>query len=83
MPDELTKEFNYFIQNLHDLVQKYRGKFLLIRHQSVQGAYDSEEIAIREGMKKYPLGTFLVQECSDDESAYTRTFRSRVALVAA
>lgn len=79
MNDQLQKEFQYFLDHLPTLLEQYRGKFLVIRHQNVEGAYDSEEQAIREAMKEFKLGTFLVQECSDAEKAYTRTFRSRVA----
>ena len=46
--------------------------------EQVVGDYDSFDQAIDETMKEHELGTFLIQECTEGEKAYTQTFHSRV-----
>ncbi len=75
---KLGKEFDYFKINLPELVSKYNGKFVVIKGNDFLGAYDSIEEAVTETTKKYELGTFLVQKCSENKDDYTMTFHSRV-----
>ncbi len=75
----LEKEFQYYIDNQEDLVQKHKGKFLVIKGQEIIGAYDSEMEAIEETSKNHELGTFLVQKCEPGSESYTQTYHSRVA----
>ncbi|MBI2623200.1 MAG: hypothetical protein HYW65_01320 [Candidatus Liptonbacteria bacterium] len=77
---QLTKELQYFKEHQKELVQKYGGKFLVIKDQRVQGAYESEMEAYAEAKKKFELGTFLIQQCLPGQESYTQTFHSRVVL---
>ncbi len=77
----LEKEFNYFLDNQDMLVEKYNGKFIVIKDCHVLGAYQSDMEAIMETKKMYELGTFLVRYCSPGDSSYTAHFYSRVAFV--
>ena len=43
--------------------------------------YDTYEEALFETSKVHELGTFLIQECTEGDSAYTQTFHSRVIFV--
>lgn len=74
----LDKEFQYYLDNQGELVKKYNGRFIVIIGEEVVGNYESYEQALFESMKKYELGTFLIQECTEGEEAYTQTFHSRV-----
>jgi hypothetical protein len=74
----LDKEFQYYLDNQSELVKKYNGRFIVIIGEDVVGNYDSYEQALFESMKQYELGTFLIQECTEGEEAYTQTFHSRV-----
>jgi hypothetical protein len=76
---KLEKEFNYFLNNLDELVEKYKGKYIAIKDENVLGAYDTMEQAISETNKMYELGTFLIQKCESGEEAYTQTYHSRVS----
>ena len=67
----LDEEFNYFISNQNELVKHYNKKILVIRGKSVVGSYRTFETAYKNSVKKYPLGTFLIQECIAGEKAYT------------
>ncbi|GAB6393870.1 MAG: hypothetical protein MdMp024_0182 [Bacteroidales bacterium] len=74
----LDKEFQYYLTNQSDLVKKYEGRFVVIIGEEVVGNYESYEQALFESQKKHELGTFLIQECTAGEDAYTQTFHSRV-----
>lgn len=77
MTTDLDKEFQYFLAHRKELLQDYIGKFLIIKDQTVQGAYKSEIQAIQAAMRKFELGTFIVQQCAESRDSYTRMFRSR------
>jgi hypothetical protein len=74
----LEKEFNYFLKHQEELVQKYNGRVLVIKGDSVIGVYDSEEIAYFETVKTHKPGTFLIQACTSGDASYTQTYNSRV-----
>lgn len=74
----IEKEFEFYLNNREDLFAKYNGKFLIIKDQEVVGVYDSKIEAYEEGSKLYELGTFLIQQCLNDDEHFTQTFHSRV-----
>jgi Family of unknown function (DUF5678) len=77
----LEKEFKYFLAHQEELVNKYSGKYIVIKDESVIGDYDSEMDAYFETKKKYELGTFIIQKCSPGTESYTQTYHSRVIFV--
>jgi hypothetical protein len=74
----LNKEFKWYLDHQDDLVKKYNHKFLVIIDNRVVGDYDTYDEAHTESCRKYDPGTFLIQECTEGEGAYTQTFHSRV-----
>jgi hypothetical protein len=64
-------DLEWFINNQADLVKRYNGKTLIIRYQAVVGVFDEEFDAYLEGLRRYPAGTFSIQECIPGEEAYT------------
>lgn len=78
----LEKEFQYFLDHQAELVEKFNGKFVVIRDCSVVGAFDSEQEAIKVASAKFQLGSFLVQKCVPGAEGYTQTFHSRVCVTA-
>jgi len=74
----LQKELVFFKKNQKELVQKYEGKFLVIKDQVVKGAYGSEMDAYTDAKKKFELGSFLIQQALPGEESYTQTFHTRV-----
>ena len=74
----LEKEFKYYLDNQDKLVQKYNGKFVVIKNCKVIGVYDEELEAIEKTSEKEELGTFLVQKCEPGTAAYSQTYHSRV-----
>ncbi|HLF79466.1 MAG TPA: hypothetical protein VJB57_18445 [Dehalococcoidia bacterium] len=79
MTEHLKKEFEYYLAHQDEMVEKYNGKFVVIKDGKVLGAYDDELRAVTETQKAHEPGTFLVQEVSPGSGAYTQTFHSRVA----
>jgi hypothetical protein len=78
MSKPLEDEFQFFLKNQDELVEKYRGKFVVIKGGKVLGAYASELEAVEETSKSEPIGTFLVQKADPGSESYTQTFHSRV-----
>ena len=61
----IVQDFSYFISHQKELVEKYRGKFIVIKNDQVISVFDDEIEAIIETQKSYPLGSFLVQQCEE------------------
>lgn len=70
----LKEEFQYYLDNQNELLKQYKGKFVVIVGHSVVGAYRTFKDAVLRSAKKYALGTFLVQECTEGDEAYTDHF---------
>ncbi len=77
---KLEREFKYYLEHQDELVEKYNGKFVVIKDCDVIGAFDSELEAIEKVSEKHELGTFLVQKCEPGSASYTQTYHSRVAV---
>ncbi len=76
--DVLEKEFEFYLANQDEMVDKYDGKVVAITGGVVVGVYDSELAAVTDLRKTNKLGTVLVQKVTAGASAYTYTFRSLV-----
>jgi hypothetical protein len=76
----LENEFEYYLENQNELVEKYNGKFIVIKGKSVIGVYDSHSEAYNETQKTLALGTFLIQHCLPGTDGYSQTFHSQVII---
>jgi hypothetical protein len=76
----LEKEFQYYLDNQKDLVEKYNEKFIVIKDNMVIGVYDSHSEAYNTTLKSHELGTFLIQHCLSGNLGYTQTFHSQVII---
>lgn len=75
--NNLDKNYQYFVDNLENLIKEYKGKFLVIHNQKIVGVYDNELEAYNDSSKKYGLGEFIIQKCVKEEDQ-TAVFHSRV-----
>lgn len=75
----LKKEFQYYLDHQAELVEKHRGRVVVIKGEKVIGVYDSELEAIEKTTPTEPLGTFLLQRCEPGPEGHTATFHSRVS----
>jgi hypothetical protein len=76
----LDKEFKYYQEHQKELVEKYEGKFIVIKNENVIGVFDSELNAYTETKKNHSVGTFLIQRVLPGKDSYTQTFHSRVTI---
>lgn len=70
------RELAFFITHQDELVRQHRGKTLVIRGETVEGAYASPLEAYISAQKQFPIGTFMIQPCEAGRSAYTVTINS-------
>ena len=61
-----------------ELVEKYNGKYLVIKDNQVMDTYD-ENTAYLEASDKYGLGNFILQLCTPGKEAYTEMYTPRFA----
>lgn len=79
----LKDEFKYYIDNQADFVEKYNGKFIVLKNQKVIGIYESHLEAYNETLKTEEIGTFLIQHCIPGTNSFTQTFHSQAIIYAA
>ena len=71
---EKTKDFEFFININKDFFSKNGHKFLAIKNRSIIDNADSvQELIKKMDSKSIAVGTYLIQECTGDDSAYTTT----------
>jgi hypothetical protein len=63
--NEIDRNLEFFIRQLPSLLPAYQGKFALIRHQKIEGFYDTVVDAVNAGNKLYPDRIFSVQPVTD------------------
>lgn len=76
--NKLDIEYQYFRDNRQKLLTQYKNKFIVIKDKKVVGAYITEQEAYEESVKKFELGTFLLQQCIEEEKEQKAIFHSRV-----
>jgi hypothetical protein len=74
----LEKEYDYFLNNKDTLFANYHNRVIVIKDEKVIGDYDTKEEALKETVKEHELGTFLIQEISQEELDDIKRFYSRV-----
>ena len=75
---ELKQEFEFYMENKDAFLEKYDGRFIVLKDREVIGVYDDRLKAIQETAKLHALGTFLVQYVTEADDQVR--FHSRVAL---
>ena len=73
-----SEDFKWFVNNHDRLVNKYNGKYVVIRRKKVITSSDT----LMQGVEKalamgHKLGTFIVQLCTEGENGYTVHVYSR------
>ena len=69
--------FRFFTANHEDLVSKYQGKYIVLNGQDVVFAKDSFSDALDAALSSgLQPGDFLIQECTEGDSAYSQFFSS-------
>jgi len=63
-------DFQWFWDNYDILFNQYGHKVLAIQNKQILGVYSNKNDAIDITAQTYELGTFIVQECSQDKSQH-------------
>lgn len=71
-----TEDFNWFVENCEHLFEQYGRCFLAIHNKTVVGAFENARVAIATTKESIPLGEFIVQLCTGEESGYTNYISS-------
>lgn len=66
-----TDDFLWFVDHYQELFSRYGHKFIAIKNETVLGVYDNMIEGVTTTALTEPLGSFIVQECNGDSSAYT------------
>jgi len=74
---KLIREFDYYLKHQDEFVEKYDGKYIVIKNDKVLGTFDTATLAVLETSKTHELGTFLIQLVSAGIEDYTAIFHSR------
>lgn len=69
-------DFLWFKEHCPDLFRKFGEKYIAIKNKSVIGVYNTYAEGVRSALKTEQAGTFIVQKCGEDESAYTEYINS-------
>ncbi len=76
----LEKEYQYYQKHKEELLKNYKDKYIIIKDEEVKGPFETEVAALTKGLADYDAGTFLIQQCLEDEATEMR-FYSRVSFV--
>jgi hypothetical protein len=74
-----SRELGFFIEHQDDLVEKYRGRVLVLRGESVEGDFESALAAYLFAKDRFAPGTYMIQPCAPGREAYTVTISSSAA----
>ena len=70
------KDYQYFMKHSDAFYAQYGKGFLAIRDKKVLGHFRTIMSAYKSLMKKYPAGTYLIQECFPDKKMYRECIQS-------
>lgn len=71
-----NSDYKWFVDNCKKLFQEFGPVYLVIKNKTVLGSYESYAAGVRAALLCEAPGTFIVQKCGSDESAYTNYISS-------
>ncbi|KUO65740.1 MAG: hypothetical protein APF84_00310 [Gracilibacter sp. BRH_c7a] len=69
-------DYQWFLENYSELFAKHGVSYLAIKNKTILGVYESYADGVRSVSNKEKPGTFIVQNCNGNESAYTNYIAS-------
>lgn len=70
------KDYQWFLDNYDRLYKQYGQKYLAIKNKMIIGVYSSYADAVNNTKQTEELGSFIVQYCNGDDTAYTNRIYS-------
>lgn len=71
--NNMTKNFDYYIEHQSELVKEYNGEYIIIANQKVVGHFKTLDEAIDFASKNYKPGEFLLHQVGEGVENYTTT----------
>ena len=72
----IKEDYKWFKENYNELFKEYGVGYLVIKDKKVLGKYSTYEEGVKNALAKEELGSFIVQLCNGNESAYTNYISS-------
>ncbi len=70
--EQKEKDFNYFKKINDSFYSKNGHSFLAIKNEEIiDSGKTVNELMEKMNKKSYPVGSYIIQECTGDESSYT------------
>jgi hypothetical protein len=76
----LQEEFDFYVEHQDELVERYLNKFIVIRGQLVEGAFDTAVEAYKDALSRFEAGTFMIQHVTPGRESYSQTYFSNAAI---
>ena len=73
----LEQESKFYKDHESELLEQYKGRWILLVKDGVYGDYDNLSQAYHTGVKELGLGNFMIQQVEEQENLVQR-FYSRV-----
>ena len=70
------RDYKWFLDNYSQISDSYYNCYVVIKDETILGSYHSYAEAVRETAKSEPIGSFIVQLCNGNETAYTNFISS-------
>ena len=74
--ENAVTEFNYFKAHFDELINKYEGKYQIIKDTEVKADFGSSTEAYTWAIQNYKAGTFMLQLCAKGEDSRKIRFHS-------
>jgi len=62
MGELLNKQYKFFMDNKEMLIEKYKGRFVVIHDEEVVGSFESDRDAYVYCVTHFKVGTFFTQQ---------------------
>lgn len=63
-------DFAYYTEKMPAWYKKYGKCYVAVRNKKMIGHFPTAFDAVEQLAKRYPMGTYIVQKCDADDSAY-------------
>ncbi|MDR1459342.1 MAG: hypothetical protein LBI60_03935 [Bacteroidales bacterium] len=77
----IDNEYQWFVKNHDRLAKEYKGKWLIIKDETVTDSFEDETEAVHYAAKNYEAGTYIIQLCASKLEDLTQHFHSRAKFV--
>lgn len=71
-----STDYEWFVEHCSELFNQFGNAYVVIKNKCVLGAYPTYADGVNTTLKSEQIGSFIVQLCGKDESAYTNYISS-------